>query len=454
MGKLRDKLNDLEKDKIKKKWESIDSQKGLSTRQKLEKLVNLSLKREKTQQQAKQAGTKTDRETPGLNFREMVREDPGQTTLIREFSYPLELLFGKFKLEEWKHISSLQLAMLFGDEDCRDVSLSPLKLLFLDTETTGLAGGTGTIPFMVGFGFFDRDTDADADADADSFRVKIFILNDLYKEGAFLAEVDRFLESREFSGTVTYNGKSFDFPLLEARYILQRKRFPLLKHPHLDFLFPARTLWKHTFDSRKLAHLGDTLLGISRENDVDPNRIPSLYFNYLRSKSFFMLEKVVEHNAMDLVGLAALVLLAMKYQENFTYAGDEGEILGIAKLYEKYGDLEKARQLYENLTQCAVRDDILAKAVKGLALLKKKKKLYREASELWQMLADSSDHRAVRELSIHLEHREKNYVKALEYVQKALAAVDLTEIQRQDFEKRWNRINKKIKALDKDEEKP
>jgi uncharacterized protein YprB with RNaseH-like and TPR domain/L-rhamnose mutarotase len=448
MGKLRDKLNHLEKNKIKKKWEAINSQKGLSTREKLEKLVDISLKREKKQQQAKQTSTQTGRETPEPDFQEMGREEPGKTHLISEFSYPLDLLFGKFKLEEWKRISSHQLAMLFGEEECQDVFLSPLKLLFLDTETTGLAGGTGTIPFMLGFGFFDQE------AEADSFRVKIFILNDLYKEDAFLAEVDRFLESREFSATVTYNGKSFDFPLLEARYILQRKRFPLLKRPHLDFLFPARTLWKHTFDSRKLGYLGETLLGISRDDDVDPNQIPSLYFNYLRSKSFFMMQKVAEHNAMDLVGLAALVLLAVKYQENFTYADDEGEILGIAKLCEKYGNLAKAQQLYQNLTQCAVRKDILVKAVKGLAVLKKKKKLFQEASELWQMLADSCDHYAVRELSIHLEHREKNYVKALEYLQKALAIVDLTEIQRQDFEKRWNRINKKIKALEKEEEKP
>jgi uncharacterized protein YprB with RNaseH-like and TPR domain len=445
MGKLRDKLNDLEKDKIKKKWESIDSQKELSTREKLEKLVNLSLKREKNRQGAKPPGRQKDRETPGPDPREMAGEDPDKPTLIREFSYPLDLLFGKFKLEEWKRVSPLQLAVLFGDGDCGDVSLSPQKLLFLDTETTGLAGGTGTIPFMLGLGFFDRD------AEAEAFRVKIFILNDLSREDVFLAEVDRFLDSREFSGTVTYNGKSFDFPLLEARYILQRKRFPLLKRPHLDFLFPARTLWKHTYDSRKLAYLGDMLLGISRDDDVDPNQIPSLYFNYLRSQSFSMLEQVVEHNAMDLVGLAALVLLAVKYQEDISYTDDEGEILGIARLFEKYGDLEKARQLYENLKQGAVREEILAKTIKGLALLKKKKKLYREAAELWQMLADSSDHRAVRELSIHLEHREKNYVKAREYVQKALAAVDLTEIQRQDFEKRWNRIDKKIKALEKEE---
>jgi uncharacterized protein YprB with RNaseH-like and TPR domain len=433
MSKLRDKLNNLEKDKIKKKWTAIDSQKDLSTREKLEKLVNLSLKREKNHDR-QQTG---EPQKPGQG--EIDHRD--ETTIIREFSYPLHLVFGKFKLQEWENITSQQLAVVFGDEECE--RMSPLDLLFFDTETTGLAGGTGTIPFMLGFGFFDRD--------ARAFRVKIFILNDLYNENAFLEEVDRFLQGSAFSGTVTYNGKSFDFPLMEARYILQRKRFPLLKLPHLDFLFPARALWKYTHDSRKLAHLGDVLLGLSRQDDLDPNQIPAIYFNYLRTRSFSLLEKVVEHNAMDLVGLAALLLLAAKYQEDISYTGDEGEILGIARMFEKYGDLEKARQLYENLNQCAVRQDILAMAVKGLALLKKKKKLFKEASDLWEMLVDSSDHQVVRELSVHFEHREKNYVKALEYVHKALTTIDLTDSQRQDFEKRWHRLTKKLQALDKEE---
>jgi hypothetical protein len=333
------------------------------------------------------------------------------------------------------------LAVIFGKDEGE--TMVPQKLLFFDTETTGLAGGTGTIPFMLGFGFFE----------AECFRVCIFVLNDLYQEGAFLDEVDRFLAGQEFSGTVTYNGKSFDFPLMETRYILQRKRFPLLRLPHLDFLFPARTLWKHTCDSRKLGYLGDVLLGLSRADDVDPSQIPLLYFNYLRSRSFSLLEKVVQHNAMDMVGLAALLLLAVKFQEDIGFTRDEGEILGTARLYEKYGDLEKARQLYELLQHSGQREDIVAKAVKSLAAIKKRKKLYQEALDLWQFLStlDSGDRLTMWELSVHFEHREKDYVKALEYVEKALDTIELTAAQRQDFEKRLQRLTKKIEALDKEE---
>ncbi len=431
MSKLRDKLNYLEKDKIKKKWETIDKQDGLSTRKKLEKLVNLSLKREKSQKEKEKPGD-VDL-TPRL-------DNQGAFT-FREFIYPLSSVFGGVELSGWKRISPRQLAIIFGNEDYE--TISPMKLVFFDTETTGLAGGTGTIAFMLGFGFFDGE----------SFRVYIFLLEDLYKEDAFLNEVDRFLEGHDFSGTVTYNGKSFDFPLLETRYILQRKRFPLLKLPHLDFLFPARTLWKHTYDSRNLGHLGDILLGMSRDDDIDASQIPGMYFNYLRSRSFFSIEKVVEHNALDLVGLAALVLLAARYQEDIAFTRDEGEILGTAKLFEKYGDFETALRLYEELKQSAVREEIITRAVKSLAVIKKKKKLYKEALQLWEFLsqADASNRLAMRELSVYFEHREKNYIKALEYVRKGLDSMELTESQQRDFEKRLKRLTMKIAALDKEE---
>ena len=440
MSTLKNKLDYLNKDKIKKHWETIDSQEGLSTRQKLEKLVNLSLKR-------KEKETKPENKTPIHGVETVIlipeeNEDSGLT--VREFSYPLDTVYGRFTLAEWKQVSSRQLAVITGEDEFLNVS--PMELLFFDTETTGLSGGTGTIPFMLGFGYFGEE----------DFRVKIFILNDLAREDEFLEEVDGFLQARPCSATVTYNGKGFDFPLMETRYVLQRKRFPLLKRPHLDFLFPARTLWKHTYPSRKLSHLGDMLLGISREDDVDASRIPTMYFNYLRSRSYVVIQRIVEHNALDLVGLAGLLLQGVKYLEDISYTVDEGEILGTAKLFEKYGDFETADRLYKDLKQSAVRKDVMDKAVKGLAVILKKKKLYAEAAELWEMLSGhgdrpgSADRHALRELSVHLEHRERNYVKALEWVREGLNIIDLTDAQRLDFEKRFKRLNKKIQALDKD----
>jgi uncharacterized protein YprB with RNaseH-like and TPR domain len=422
MSNLKKKLDYLKKGKIKKRWERIESREGLSTKEKLDKLVKLSLKRKDKHKEVEKVITEESRED--------------STFVLRDFSYPLNTGYGKVELADWEKVQPRQLAVLFGEEEF--LHLSPMKLLFFDTETTGLSGGTGTIPFLLGFGFFEKDY----------FKVKIFILNDLSQEEEFLDEVDRFIESIDYSGVVTYNGKSFDYPLMETRYILYRKRFQLLKMPHLDFLYPARTLWKNTYESRKLGYLGDILLGISRSEDIESSQVPMLYFNYLRSNSFASIEKVVEHNALDLVGLSALVLLGVKYVEDTSFTDDEGELLGAAVLYEKYGDIKKANELYGFIKKSAGRADVISQAVKRKAIIVKKKKLYDEAKELWNILSNNQDRYAVRELSVHFEHREKNYFKALEFVHQGLAAADLTDAQREDFEKRLARLNKKIKALE------
>ncbi len=432
-SKLKNKLNFLNKDKIKSNWEDIDSQQGLSTKDKLAKLVNLNLKRDL--RQPKTAAPPKEEKAPPIPI------DDSEGYIVREFSYPLSTTYGKFQLSQWQDITAGDLELATNDDEFEDIE--PMNMVFFDTETTGLSGGTGTIPFMLGFGYFSGDV----------FLVKIFILSDLNKESEFLDTVDAFLKENNFSGCVTYNGKTFDFPLMETRYILQRKRFPLLRLPHLDFLFPARALWKYTYASRSLGYLGDVLLGISREEDIDGSRIPMIYFNFLRSRSYSLIEQVVEHNALDLLGLAGLVLLGVNYTKDISHTQDEGEILGVARIHEKYGNLEKAESLYQTLKQSAVRQEVLDKAVKGLSFLMKKRKLYNEAAGLWEILSQQDDRHAVRELAMHLEHREKDYAGALQLVENGLATISLSDAQRLDFEKRLQRLKKKTASLAKEENK-
>ncbi len=425
MKKNRKGSDHLNKDQVKKRWESIDSQEALSTKAKLEKLVKLNLK-------------KRERLEKKVN---MPRRDAIQGAFtIREFHYPLDTNFKHIELSQWEEVSSQDLVVLYGDDGFKKVD--PMKILFFDVETTGISGGTGTIPFMLGFGFFEKGF----------FRVKVFILNDLNREDELLDKVDEFLENQEFSATVTYNGKSFDFPLMETRYILNRKRFPLLKKPHMDFLFPARTIWKNTYESRKLGYLGDIILGISRQEDVDGSQIPSIYFSYLRSNQFFLLEKVVEHNALDLVGLSALMLQGVTYLKDVSNTRDEGEVLGAALLFEKSGYFNKANELFEIAKQSAKRQDVIFKAVKHLSILKKKEKCYEEATALWKILSGLKDHFALRELSIHFEHREKDYYGALEFVHRAIEEIELTDMQRKDLEKRLRRLQRKIQKLENQED--
>jgi uncharacterized protein YprB with RNaseH-like and TPR domain len=427
MRKLKDRLHDLDKKNIQEKWQSLENDGGLSTREKLEKLVQRSLK-----QKDKPAAAP---DPPAAR-----PEPASEPFLVKDYYYSLDGRYGKVRLGDWLDLPAGSLEIIAGSEGF--AAADPLRAVFFDSETTGLAGGTGTVPFMLGFGFFSDQ----------SFQVKIFVLQDLDREGDFLQAVDEFLGQGRFSMAVTFNGKAFDFPLLETRYILQRRRFPLRDLPHLDFLFPARTIWKNTYDSRKLGYLGEMLLGLSRSDDIEASSIPALYFSYLRSQDFSLIEPVMEHNAMDLVGLAAVVLLGLRYLEDYSLTGDAGEILGLGMLCERSGLLERAEAYYRAARESGGRSEVQNLAMRRLSVLLKKKKLYGEALELWQQLSAVDDLQAQREISVHYEHRERNYVLALSYVEKALSGGRLSPARQQELEKRLERLRKKIAKLEEKEE--
>ncbi len=143
------------------------------------------------------------------------------------------------------------------------------------------------------------------------------------------------------------------------------------------------------------------LLGLSREDDVDGSEIPALYFSFLRSQAFSLIDPVVEHNAMDLVGLAAVVLLGALYLDDYSLAGDGGEIFGLGRLCERAGLLEKAEAFYLAARESSARSDVRTLATRRLSILLKKKKLFSEALQLWQVLSAGDDVAAMREISIH-----------------------------------------------------
>ena len=406
----------IKKNKISGDWKSINDDKALSTKEKLDKLIKRNLKK-KTENKPAIQKSKIDIDKPFV---------------IIESIFSLEDIYGDTRLSEWNDISLKSMSLLFSDQNIKDLNMN--KILYFDTETTGLSGGTGTIPFMLGFGYFEENV----------YKTKIFILNDISAEEEMLSSVDEFIVSGDFSATITYNGKSYDFPLMETRYILNRKRFPLLKIPHLDFLYPARTIWKNTYESRRLGYLGDVLLGISRDDDIDGSQIPPLYFSYLRTGNFSLIEKVIFHNELDLVGLSVLVLKGLKYIENISNIDDEGEILGVGDLYERSLDLINAELKYKYLIDNSERYEIKEKAIKRMSKIKKRAKLFNEAAELWELLEDSEDKDSHRELAMYYEHRNKNYIKALNYAEKGMKK-ELSDHKKKDLYKRIERLKKKIK---------
>ena len=172
------------------------------------------------------------------------------------------------------------------------------QMLFLDLETTGLAGGAGTYAFLVGCGWFDGGT----------FRLRQFFLSDFAAERALLEAVGEL--AGNLACIVTYNGKTFDLPLLETRFSLQRMPTPFAEIAHVDMLHPARRMWRDEEVECRLTYLEQALCGHERESDVPGFEIPSRYFQYVRSGDARPLQAVFEHNRLDIVSLAMLTARA------------------------------------------------------------------------------------------------------------------------------------------------
>jgi hypothetical protein len=289
--------------------------------------------------------------------------------------------------------------------------------LFLDLETTGLAGGTGTYAFLVGL----------ARLQAGAFRVRQFFLRDLGSERDLLAALVPELARTRL--LVTYNGKLFDAPLLETRLALARLPRPLSGAWHLDALYPARRFWRTRWGTARLVELEYGLLGHHREADVPGALIPRLYFDYLRKGDRGPLEAVFRHNRDDLVSLAALTARLLELAARPERAASDAlEWLAAARLFEGNDEAERACSLYEQALADRLPGEAARAGRRRLAALAKRRRDYARAVRLWEEQAED-DHpgeslRALEELAICYEHRLRDLEAAAACTGRALTALD------------------------------
>ncbi|GMU05686.1 ribonuclease H-like domain-containing protein [Corallococcus caeni] len=256
------------------------------------------------------------------------RSTPHGTVHVAEQVYPPDHRHGTAPVAAALDVESRLVAGLALHPDLESVDFT--RMLLLDTETTGLAGGTGTVPFLVGLGWFEDR----------SLRVQQLFLRRMGEEAPML----RLLAERMASSSclVTYNGKSFDWPLLRTRFVLNRVPVPK-ELPHLDLLHCARRVFKHRGEGARLVHLESKVLGHHRVGDVDGSLIPELYFRFLRGTDGSELVPVLEHNQKDLLLLAALLGdLVRRFQSEGTERQDPRDLLGFAQVAERAGDAERA----------------------------------------------------------------------------------------------------------------
>lgn len=298
-----------------------------------------------------------------------------------------------------------------------DVDLA--RVLFLDTETTGLHGGTGTYAFVVGLGHFDGP----------DFVVEQYFLRDLGEERALLTALNAAWPS--FETLVTYNGRAFDVPLLQTRYVMHRLPCRIDPDQHLDLLAPARRLWRRRIESCALTNVERHVFGAIRHGDVPGALIPTLYFQYLRRPDVRLLAPVFEHNVRDVIALAAVAVRLARLSRGTGGELDLGasalhplEALSVGLLLRERGDLAAACRYVEMALEGQLPSQHAWDAYLVLASMYKRQGKYGEAAAVWQQVAQARSFEglvAAIELAKYLEHHSRAVDAATRVVAAALA---------------------------------
>lgn len=410
-------------------WSEIDEKEGLTTKEKLEQLITL------------RGRIKSEKPSPQPHPLPLEREDIQFT----ENPYSLEARYGNIRIGHGLNISGETLAHLSNDPAFENLDLS--SALFIDLETTGLSGGAGVVPFNIGMGYY-RD---------DKFWVGQFFLGELGSEEKMIQELEHFLEDHNFQSVVTYNGKSFDLPLLETRYILHRIPFNLGALPHLDFLFPARCLWKHKFESCRLAYLAKEVVGTYREDDIPSSEVPWRYFEYLKTGNYDLIEPVLYHNAEDILSLLGVVVIGASIfsEDEEMCMADAMDFFGAGKVMERRGDTKAASRFFTKALDGDLDESTGMSTRRRLSLHFKRTQNWEQALMLWREMADiESPSRdllfSLREMAMYYEHQQKDFAAAFKYAEEGyVVSMGFSNYYESDFSHRKERLKNKLKAYNK-----
>lgn len=324
--------------------------------------------------------------------------------------FPAGHRHGGERLSDWLALDSVTLAGLANDPRIESVPAS--RLVFLDTETTGL-GGVGAFAFEVGLGTFEPDG---------SFLVRQLFLRDPADEAAMLHLISEWIGPG--AALATYNGRGFDVPLLASRYILNRLpgRVQISGLPNLDLLMPARKLWKRRLGSCSLGSLEQTALGMQRTGqDVPGFLIPALYNQYLHSRDAGEMLRVLYHNEIDVLTMVSLGLRLAR-----AFSGAEADLpledrLSLAAWYASLGQEDHSEAHYRLAADLAPEADTRREALWGLSMLLKRQGRREEAAPLWAFIADLKlDLRGHEELAKYHEWHSGDLHTALDWSQQAI----------------------------------
>lgn len=315
------------------------------------------------------------------------------------------------------------------------------RCLFLDTETTGLSGGAGTVAFLVGVGFVEND----------SFVIEQYLMRDYADEPEL---IDRLADRMDgFDCVCTFNGKTFDMPLLEARFTMCRMRRRWRELENLDLLTPSRRTWKLRLGSCRLSRLEELVLGMPRTDDLPGSEVPQRYFEYLKTGDLSLLDDIVRHNRQDIATLATLLVKLCEIYDAPERLEEKRDLFSVGKALERQGELKPARELYRISAIPAPAGTLAALTgdrVAGMAnwriylLARRSGDVEGMRAVLEQMLARNQMSCAAHtELAKLYEHRCRDLRRALDHAQAARAICTIDEAEALD--RRIARLEQKLK---------
>jgi len=326
-----------------------------------------------------------------------------------------------------------------------------MPFVFFDLETTGLSGGAGTQAFLVGSGRFDDDG---------GFTTRQHLLVRHGDEDAMLHAVADDL--RRAGALVSFNGKSFDAPVLESRYLFHRLDWVASEQPHIDVLHPARRFWKE--DECSLVVLEQQVLGTWREEDVPGFEIPSRYFQFVRSGDARPLAAVLEHNRRDLIALAGLTSRLLEIIAGGPdWVENAREALALGHVYARARDTGRAIDAFERVLTLGAKKagrraaELRADALRSLALSYRRDRQYDKAARCWIALIEAGctehvEREAIEALAIHHEHRARDLVSAKAFAAENVARTSACLAPAKatgEAQRRLARIERKISEADR-----
>jgi uncharacterized protein YprB with RNaseH-like and TPR domain len=345
---------------------------------------------------------------------EIVDNDRGAFFLHRE-SYEPGYRHGHHALTDLLSLPMEAAAYLARDERLAGVDVQ--RIAFVDTETTGLAGGTGTYAFLVGVGLFEGQR----------FTIHQYFMRDYHEEPAQIQALGELFDSVD--AVISFNGRSFDLPLLETRFIMTRQPPRLTGAPHLDLLPPARRLWKYRLDSCALSSLETELLGVRRaQADVPGWLIPNLFMDYVRSGDAREMPRIFYHNAQDILSLVTLTalqgsLLVVSLPLELDMPGED--FYGLGRLLQDLGQLDRAEVAFTKAAGTGRSVQVREMAMRDLAYQLKRQERREEALPWWQQLAETYGVvYACEELAKHYEWQELDLVQALAWTRQGIRLVE------------------------------